>query len=244
MNRVLVIGERPEEAQALAFRLGLLGYETTPSASEIALALRAAYAFKPDAIVLQAGANGAAHDVFQMLQQVSQTPTIVLAQTTKEEELVWYLDEGAAAYLPAPVSPTLLSAQLATVLRRAVAKDEDGVLGIGDVSIDLLRHKVSKNGVKVQLTPTEFRLLKALAEHGGRPCSRTYLLKEVWGEDFAHCSHYLRLYIGYLRQKLEDDPGHPQVVLTEWGLGYRLAMERAGAPLPRRVVNPQPVALD
>lgn len=226
MNRVLVIGERPDAAKELAFRLGLLGFEAAASSNDLPLALRSVFAFQPNAIVLDAGESDESHELFQMLQQVSETPTLVVGDVDGEADLIWYLDEGAVAYLARPVSPMLLSAQLSTVLKRAQQNGDDGVITVGNVTIDLVRHRVNKNGAKVTLTPTEFRLLRVLVEHAGRPCSRKFLLEQVWGDDFAHCSHYLRLYMGYLRQKLEDDPKQPKMLATEWGLGYRLIAER------------------
>ncbi len=232
MNRVLVIGERPDEAKALAFRLGLSGYEAAPSASEMTLALRAAFAFKPHAMVLAVSSGEESRELFRLLQRVSETPTVVLGDGGSEDDLVWYLEEGAAAYLPKQVSSTLLSARLATVLRRASQATANGTISAGNVTLDLARHQVQRNGEVVALTPTEFRLLQVLAEHSGRPCSQRLLLEQVWGPDFVHCTHYLRLYMGYLRQKLEADPKKPRLLITDWGIGYRLVADQRDIPVP------------
>ena len=232
MQRILVVGERPEEAKALAFRLGLMGYESAPAASEQTLALRALFAFKPDALILETGENGDDHSLFRLLAQVSQLPVVVLGNASSPDELVSYLEEGAAEYLPRPVSATLLSARLGAILRRRSPEPARGVVRVGNVEIDLEARRVRKRGRVVPLTPTEFRLLQVLAENAGRPCSRNYLLAQVWGEDFSACSHYLRLYIGYLRHKLEDNPHKPRALLTEWGHGYRLVSDGRGPRLP------------
>ena len=238
MNRVLVIGEKPEEATALAVRIGLAGFESAPSASELGLALRSAYAFKPDAIVLDTFASEASRHLFQMLDQVSQAPTIVIGDAGADDDVVWYLEAGAVAYLPRPVSPKLLAARLATLFRRTAHTEESSVIHAGPVSIDLPRRRIEKNGTIVSLTPIEFRLLQTLAEHAGRAVGQRFLLERVWGDDFAQCAHYLRLYVGYLRQKLEDNPRKPRLLITEWGVGYRLIADQKRDTVP--VAQPTP----
>jgi two-component system KDP operon response regulator KdpE len=227
MNRVLVIGERPEEAKALASRLSLHGFESAPCAGDVTLALRALISFRPDALLLDLHDN--AQEVFRVLEQVAPVPIFVLGNNRQPDEVVWYLEAGAADYLLRPVSPALLTARLTSVLRRR-QNNGHGPIQAGELEIDLERHQVRRSGTTVPLTPTEFRLLQVLAENAGRACSHRLLLERVWGDDFRHCSHYLRLYMGYLRQKLETDPRNPSLLLTEWGVGYRLSTERAKAP--------------
>jgi len=237
MYRVLVVGERPDEAKALAFRLGLNGFESAPSAGEITLALRSLIAFRPDAVVLDLRSR--AREVFGLLERVAPIPIFVLGDSQQSEELVWYLEAGAADYLSRPVSPALLTARLNSVLRR-LQGNGNGLIRAGELEIDLARHQVRCNSEVVQLTPTEFRLLQVLAENAGRACSHRLLLERVWGEDYRHCAHYLRLYMGYLRQKLESDPRNPLILQTEWGVGYRLATERSRtAAVPGRVTLPE-----
>lgn len=225
MHRILVVGERPEDAQALASRMGLQGYEAAPAAGEIALALRALIAFKPDVIVFDSAGGERSREVFRLLERVSQLPILVQGSDTTGDEMVGYLDEGAAGYLLKPVTPTLLAARVASILRRAPKPTENGVIQAGSVSLDLERRQIYRDGSRIALTPTEFKLLRTLAEHSGRPCSQKFLLQRVWGEDFSSCTHYLRLYIGYLRQKLEDDPKKPKLLVTDWGHGYRLVAD-------------------
>ena len=237
MNRVLVVGERPDDAKALAFRIGLHGFEASPSASDLSLALRSLFAFKPDALVLDVEKLKGARDLFRLLERVAPIPIFVLGNGASGDDAVWYLEEGAADYLQKPVSPALLAARMGAVLRRMQDRPSDSYV-VGDLEIDVGRRQVTKAGKPVALTPTEFALLAVLVENAGRACSHRYLLQRVWGEDFQHCSHYLRLYIGYLRNKLEDDPRNPRLLLTEWGVGYRLAnaqpaAERARVPAVR-----------
>ena len=232
MYRVLVIGERPEEAKALAFRLGLFGFEAAPSAGDVTLAIRSLISFQPDAVVLDV--KSAARDMFRLLERVAPIPLLVVGESAGDD-LVWYLEAGAADFLPRPVSPALLTARLNSVLRR-LQDNGHGVISIGELQIDLGRHQVRRGDGLVPLTPTEFKLLQVLAENAGKACSHAYLLERVWGADYQHCSHYLRLYMGYLRQKLEPDSHNPSLLLTEWGVGYRLAAERgrAAALVPQR----------
>jgi two-component system KDP operon response regulator KdpE len=234
MHRVLVVGERPEEAKALAFRLGLYGFEAAPSAGDVTLALRALIAFKPDAIILDL--ESSAREVFRLLERVAPMPIFVVGDAHPGDDTVWYLESGAADFLARPLSTALLTARLNSVLRR-LHDNGHGVISIGDLQIDLGRHQVRNGDTPVPLTPTEFRLLQVLAENAGKACSHAYLLERVWGTDFQHCSHYLRLYVGYLRQKLEVDTRNPALVVTEWGVGYRLVAERArvAAPMAQRV---------
>ena len=111
------------------------------------------------------------------------------------------------------------------MLRRWAALEPSEVLRVGSLEIDADHYQVRKAGKPIALTPTEFRVLRVLAENVGKPCSHKMLLERVWGEDFGQCSHYLRLYVGYLRQKIEDDPKKPRHLLTEWGIGYRLVSD-------------------
>ncbi len=231
MHRILVVGERPEEAKALAFRLGLYGFESAPSASDLTLALRSLFAFKPDVLILDACTQKGARELFALLEKVASIPIFVLGDGSQRDDAVWYLEEGAADYLVKPVSLALLCARVNAVLRRK-QESGHGVLSFSDVEIDLDGHQVRKHGRLVPLTPTEFRLMQILSENAGRACSQRLLLERVWGEDFRHCAHYLRLYIGYLRQKLEDDPRNPRLLLTEWGVGYRLATDHSPFRLP------------
>ena len=232
MYRVLVVGERPEDAKALAFRLGLFGFEATPSASDVTLALRSLFAFKPDALILDLSDGEEQRELFTLLERVAPVPIFVIGDG-RSRETVWFLEQGAADYLAKPVMVKLLCARLNAVLRR-LGESGQGTIPLGDLVINLDRHQVIKAGLTVQLTPTEFRLLQVLAERRGQACSHRLLLERVWGEEFAHCLHYLRLYIGYLRHKLEPDPHKPRLLVTEWGVGYRLVEERSRQQVPQR----------
>ena len=236
MHRLLVVGETAAEAHALAVRLGLAGFEAMASGPEVGLALRQLFSSQPQAIVLDCSPGDHQRELFRMLGTVSELPILVLSASNSEDEVVWYLEEGAADYIVKPISPTHLSARLQAVLRHAVPETPGGVLRVGEIELDLDRHEVRHDGSLVSLTPKEFDLLRVLAERPGQACSHRMLLERVWGGDFAFCTHYLRLYIGYLRRKLEDDPKKPRLLVTHWGVGYRLrdARRKGRLPLPQR----------
>jgi two-component system KDP operon response regulator KdpE len=232
MQRILVVGDGADGTNALASRLSVLGYEGAAAAGDITQALRAVISFKPDAIVYCSGTGEESKELFRLLERVSQLPVIVQGDDSSGDEMISYLDLGAVGYVPTTASPALLSARIGAVLRRSPQQSENGIVHAGNVTLDLERRQIQKDGLRVSLTPTEFKLLRTLAEHSGRPCSQKFLLQQVWGDDFVSCTHYLRLYIGYLREKLEDDPKKPRLIVTDWGHGYRLVAEQG------RVRNP------
>jgi two-component system KDP operon response regulator KdpE len=222
VNIVLVVGERPEQASALAERLGVLGLEAIPSAREWKLAVRCLTSHQVSLILLDVDKNRGSRRFFELLREVVDIPIITRGSVSSADEAIWYLDNGAADYIPRTIPPTVLLAKIKTLLRGAQPESTGGFIRLGDLLVDLDRYSVTRAGEAVALTPIEFRLLRVLAENAGKVCSHQMLLDRVWGEDFLDCSHYLRLYIGYLRQKLEEDPKRPKILLTEWGYGYRL----------------------
>src|SRR5438552_3071076 len=181
MHRILVVGERPEDVQALGSRLSSLGYEAAASSSEVTLALRAVIAFKPDVVIFNTEPGDGSKETFRLLERVSQLPIIVQGDDNSGDEMVAYLDEGAVGYVPKTATPTLLSARIAAIMRRSPQQLETGVIRAGNVTLDLERRHIHKNGSRVPLTPTEFKLLRTLAEHSGRPCVRSSSYNECGG---------------------------------------------------------------
>jgi two-component system KDP operon response regulator KdpE len=223
VNIVLVIGERPEQADALAQRLGILGVEAIPSARDWKLAVRCLTSHRVDLILLDVEDSDASRDFYELIRDLATVPVLARGSYASAEQVVWYLDHGAADYISRTVPTSVLVAKVTSLLRSpALAKPSAGALRVGELTIDLDRYVVTKGARQISLTPLEFRLLRVLAENRGKACSHKALLERVWGEDFQDCSHYLRLYIGYLRQKVEDNPRRPNLLLTEWGYGYRL----------------------
>jgi two-component system KDP operon response regulator KdpE len=182
---------------------------------------------KPDLIILDLGLpDGDGVDFIRDLRAWSGVPVIVLSARTKEAEKIKALDAGADDYLTKPFGVGELLARVRSSVRRlrqpgTAAND---VIQFGDVKVRIQSRLVTKGDQPVHLTPIEFRLLAVLAAHAGSVLSSPQLLREVWGPSHAESSHYLRVYMGHLRQKLEENPAQPRYLLTETGIGYRLLL--------------------
>jgi two-component system KDP operon response regulator KdpE len=220
-ERVLVVDDEPQIRRALNSALTAHGYAVAV-AEDGTTALETIASWAPDAVVLDLvmpGING-----FEVLRQTrtwSPVPIIVLSARGSEADKVAALDQGADDYLTKPFGMAELLARLRVVLRRErVGVPEQ--LTAGEVTIDLRRYLVFRGGHEVHLTPTEFDLLRVLASEAGRVLTHRQLLERVWGNYAAENSQQLRVYINYLRRKLEADPRHPQLIVTEPGVGYRL----------------------
>jgi two-component system KDP operon response regulator KdpE len=182
---------------------------------------------QPDLVLLDLGLpdmDGV--DLVRQLRTWSTVPVIVLSARSAEEKKVEALDAGADDYLTKPFGIPELLARIRVHLRRrhAPAGPDLPVFGFGAVVLDLAARNVTRDGQPLHLTPIEFRLLATLARHAGRVLTHTQLLREVWGPGHAERSHYLRVYMGHLRQKIEADPARPVHIITETGVGYRLVV--------------------
>ena len=179
---------------------------------------------KPELVILDLGLPDIdGTDVIRDLRSWSRMPVLVLSARDAEVEKVAALDAGADDYLVKPFGTAELLARVRVALRH-VRRDGDGeaAFDIGDVHIDLAARRVSRNGADIHLTPIEYRLLALLVQHAGKVLTHRQLLREVWGPNAVEHSHYLRIYMAQLRQKLEADPARPRHLLTETGVGYRL----------------------
>jgi two-component system KDP operon response regulator KdpE len=182
---------------------------------------------KPDLVILDLGLpDGDGIDLIADLRSWSPVPVIVLSARTDEEQKIRALDAGADDYLTKPFGVGELLARVRAMLRRRRAPGQDlgGVVQFGDVRVDQQARLVTRGGQAVRLTPTEFRLLSVLVNNAGRVVTAPQLLREVWGPSNAENGHYVRIYMGHLRQKLEQDPAQPVHLLTETGVGYRLLL--------------------
>ncbi len=159
------------------------------------------------------------------MREISNIPIIMLTAKAQEIDVVRGLEMGADDYITKPFDLSELKARIQSLLRRTqrMVSDEPSptILSDGWLHIDLGKHTVMTNGKPIDLTPTEFRLLVALVQKAGCVIPHRQLLRQVWGPEYGDEVHYLKLYIRYLRQKLEKDPGTPEYLLTEWGVGYR-----------------------
>jgi two-component system KDP operon response regulator KdpE len=164
--------------------------------------------------------------VCQRIREITDVPIIILTALNQPDEEVKGLELGADDFVSKPISPRRLVARVRAVLRRArapLATQEDFIYEDGGLRIDVAHHQVRVGGELVELSPTEFRLLVALAEGAGRVQPSASLLRQVWGPEYVDDADFLRIYIWRLRQKLEPDPEQPIRILTERGFGYRLA---------------------
>ncbi len=166
--------------------------------------------------------------VIAQLREWASTPIVVLSASCQEDAKVAALDLGADDYLTKPCGAGELLARMRVALRRAAGagqKVSEPIITIGELRVDLARRQLSVGGTSVHLTPIEYRLLVALAQHAGKVLTHPQLLKQVWGQAYANTAHYVRIYMAHLRRKLETDPAHPRYLLTEPGVGYRLTAE-------------------
>jgi two-component system KDP operon response regulator KdpE len=182
---------------------------------------------KPDLIVLDLGLpDGDGIDFIGEIRKWSSVPVIVLSARGGEADKIRALDAGADDYLTKPFGLGELLARVRSTMRRQrhPAADNSGLIQFGDVAVDLQARRVTKAGQSVHLTPTEYRLLSVLIRNAGRVVTNPQLLAAVWGPSHADNGHYLRIYMGHLRHKLEDDPAQPCYLLTETAVGYRLEL--------------------
>src|SRR5262245_37831440 len=165
--------------------------------------------------------DGAA--VVERLRSWSQVPIIVLSVRSSEAEKVRLLELGADDYVVKPFGMAELLARARAALRRqSRGATGEPAVKVGPLSIDLAARTVSCRGARLQLSPKEYRLLQVLAQHAGNVVTHQHLLREVWGPKHVGDAHYLRIFIRKLRQKIEEDPIRPQLLITELGIGYRL----------------------
>ena len=221
--QILVIDDEQQILRALRTILSQQDYQVTATGTgEEGLAL--ATAKQPDIIILDLGLPDISGvEVCQQLRQWTDLPVIVLSAHDSEAEKVAALDAGADDYLTKPFGVDELLARVRVALRHhAKAQGSKSTLiTLGSLSIDLANHLVTRNGEMVKLTATEYKLLAYLASNSGRVLTHQSILNHVWGYSEGGQMEYLRIYIRQLRQKLEEDPRNPQLIITESGVGYR-----------------------
>ncbi len=191
--------------------------------------LQKAYQTRPDLIILDVmmpGMDG--WEVCRRLRELSNVPIIMLTARSLKGDVVRGLEIGADDYLTKPFSAAELDARIQAVLRRSAAQNgspssRTSFYTNGHLTIDFDRRIVTVRGERVEFTPTEFKLLTTLVRNEGRVLPHRYLLTEVWGPEYADEVDYVKLYIRYLRLKIEDDPSDPVYIQTEWGIGYRFS---------------------
>ena len=223
--RVLVVEDDREIRQLLQTSLSVEGFEvqTAVSLSEASALLHHS---APDLIVLDLGLpDGDGQSLLREVRSRLSVPVIVVSARHQETQKIQLLDAGADDYLTKPFTVGELLARIRVALRHRGTTTVAAVTvhERGDLQIDLTTRKVQRDGALLHLTPTEFKLLARLVRSAGRVVTHRQLLLDVWGAEFTEHTHYLRLYMGQLRAKIERDPTEPQHLLTETGVGYRLA---------------------
>jgi two-component system KDP operon response regulator KdpE len=226
--RILVIEDEKEIRRFLRVSLANHGYRLVESGTGKEGILQAATQ-QPDLIILDLGLPDIdGMEVIGQVRQWSQVPIVILSARGQEHEKVNALDAGADDYLTKPFSVGELLARLRVALRHTAQSQGDAgepVFALEGLRVDLARRQVFVAEREVHLTPIEYRLLTTLIKYAGKVMTHRQLLKEVWGPDSVLETHYLRVYMAQLRRKIEADPARPRFLLTEPGVGYRMAVQ-------------------
>lgn len=220
--RILIIDDEPQIRKLLKVTLHAHHYEIHEAATGEDGVLQASI-IHPDLIVLDLGLpDYSGMDVLKRIREWSSVPIIVLTAKDREEDKIMALDSGADDYVTKPFSMGELVARIRVALRHVAKSVNEPILRFGELTIDLAQRIVELDGERLKLTPTEYDLLKVLASNAGKVITQRQLLQQVWGGHHHESdSHYLRVYIGHLRKKLEEDPTRPKFIVTEPGIGYR-----------------------
>jgi two-component system, OmpR family, KDP operon response regulator KdpE len=221
--RVLVVDDEPQIVRGLRVVLRNAGFQVD-SAGTKQEALDALSHRPPDAVLLDLVLpDGSGVDVCKQVREWSHVPIVVVSAVGDEREKVRALDAGADDYVTKPFGSQELAARLRAVLRRASDNGSEPAIAIGDLVIDVADRRVRRGDETIHLTPIEFDLLRVLAQNRGRLVTHRQLLHEVWGPAYGEETHYLRVHVAHIRQKIELDPSRPRYVITEPGVGFRLA---------------------
>ena len=221
---ILVVDDEPRMIRFIRMNLELEGYQVIEAKNGIQ-ALEQVRQHLPDLVIMDVmmpEMDG--FETLRMLREISTVPVILLTVKSDEEDKIHGLELGADDYITKPFSPRELNSRVNAVMRRAEwpAPPPRTILEIDDrLSVDFNRHQVIVEGERIDLRPTEYRLLNHLIQNAGWVVPHDTLLAKVWGYEYRDETHYLRLYINYLRKKIEEDPSDPHYILTERGVGYR-----------------------
>ncbi|MBO7748174.1 response regulator [Paenibacillus sp. MWE-103] len=223
--RILVVDDEPQIIKLLKVTLKAHHFEVLEAATGEDGIYQASIG-RPDLIVLDLGLPDVpGMTVLRRIREWSRAPVIVLTAKDREADKIEALDSGADDYVTKPFGMGELVARIRVALRHAGNAQQEPVLRFGRLVVDLAQRLVELDGSRVKLTPTEYELLKVLASNAGKVVTQRHLLQQVWGGHHHESdSHYLRVYIGHLRKKLEEDPTRPTFIETEPGIGYRFLL--------------------
>ena len=221
-GKVLIVEDEPRIRRFVSDALGREGC-TTFGAGNVVDGLETAANQQPELVILDLGLPDASGlEFIANLRTWSRVPILILSARISEQDKVAALDAGADDYLTKPFGVAELLARVRALLRRnQQAAEASSVRRFGDVDVDLSRRLVHRAGAEVHLTQLEYRLLATLLANDGKVMTHRQLMRDVWGQGYAEQGHYLKVYVGRLRQKLEPNPTQPQYLLTETGVGYR-----------------------
>ncbi|HBV97836.1 MAG: Fis family transcriptional regulator [Peptococcaceae bacterium BICA1-7] len=220
--RILVVDDEVQILKLLGVTLTSHGFEVAEATTgQEALGLVGSY--KPDIVILDLGLPDMdGLEVINRLREWTKTPIIILSARQQENDKIIALDAGADDYLTKPFGTGELLARIRAALRHMAGVENEPVLKFDDLVIDLAHRRVTVKEKELKLSPTEYDLVKNLAICAGKVLTHKYLLRTVWGPSYENDVHYLRVYMGQLRRKLEADPSRPRHIITEPGIGYRL----------------------
>jgi two-component system, OmpR family, KDP operon response regulator KdpE len=224
----LVIDDEVQIRRLLRITLEANGYKVVEAASGKDGLVEAA-SRRPDIVILDLGLpdmDGVA--VLKRLREWSRVPVVVLTVRERDEDKIEALDNGADDYVTKPFSTPELLARLRAALRHAQPEEAEAVFRTGDLEVDLAKRRVSVKDHEIKLTVTEYSLLRLLVRHAGKVLTHSQILKEVWGPNATEQTHYLRVYMARLREKIEPVPSRPVLLITEPGVGYRFVTTDCG----------------
>jgi two-component system KDP operon response regulator KdpE len=220
--RILVIDDEPQIRRLLKVALSAHGFEME-EATLGQEGLNQAVMHKPDLIILDMGLPDMdGLEVLKRLREWSQIPVIILSVREQENTKIEMLDAGAEDYVTKPFGMGELLARIRVALRRSAKEMDEPIITLDDLRIDRAKRMVFLDEQLIKLTPIEYDLLKTLASNPGRVYTNSQLLKTIWGLGYEHETHYLRVFVGQLRRKIEKNPSQPKHLITEPGVGYRL----------------------
>jgi two-component system KDP operon response regulator KdpE len=228
--RILVVDDEPAIRRAVSTNLSRHGFRVE-EAETGQQALDVYASFRPDVIVLDLSLpDFDGLEIVQRIRERASTPIIILSVRGGERDKVSALDMGADDYLTKPFSVNELLARVRVALRHVASPTSSGVFRTGDLEVDLEHRRVRVAAREIELSPTEYDLLKVFVSHPDRVLTHGMLVHDVWGPEYGTESHYLHVYVARLRKKLEADPQRPRYIITEPGVGYRMVADGGESP--------------
>ena len=224
--QVLIVDDELQIRRFLQISLEANGYHIHETATGQDAIIKTAQ-IRPDLVILDMGLPDMdGLEVLKRLREWTQTPVIILSVRDSDHDKVAALDAGADDYLTKPFSLEELMARIRTAQRHAQPQQQEAIFTSGRLQVDLTRRLVTVNGDPVKLSPTEYGLLRLLIQHAGKVLTHQQILRAVWGPEYVQEIHYLRVYFAQLRQKIEENPALPEIIVTEPGVGYRLILSK------------------